>query len=240
MDKYKIFISVLLLSLSTQARTIAKNDGKQVYALELYTSESCSSCPPADRHLSKMVHHPDLWKKYVPMAFHVDYWNHLSWKDRFSSKKMTQRQSLISQSWGTQRIYTPGFVLNGKEVPAWNSTPLPTYQAQSSIEITVIEEPSKVLKARVQGLDPKKVYQVHLAVLGFGIETKVTSGENKGENLVHDFVVMNWTEGKIDPGSKASSSLELKPASGPYKQAVVAWVEELNKPVPLQITGGFL
>lgn len=240
MGKYKIFGFVLLMSFVAQARTIAKNDGKQVYALELYTSESCSSCPPADRHLSKMVQHPELWKRYVPLAFHVDYWNHLSWKDRFSSQKMTQRQSLISQTWGTQRIYTPGFVLNGKEVQAWNSTPLPSYQAQSPIEISVIEEPSKVLKASVQGLDPKKVYQVHLAVLGFGIQTKVTSGENKGENLVHDFVVMNWVEGKIDPSSKTATVIELKPAPGSYKQAVVAWVEELNKPVPLQITGGFL
>src|SRR6476661_2706945 len=60
--------------------------------IELFTSEGCSSCPPAEKWLSAFKSNPDLWKKIVPVAFHVDYWNHLGWRDRVSTPEVTQRQ----------------------------------------------------------------------------------------------------------------------------------------------------
>src|SRR5213592_2697372 len=97
----------------------------QTSLIELFTSEGCSSCPPAEKWMSALKTNPDLWKKVVPIAFHVDYWDHLGWRDRFSKPQFTERQRRYAAAWGGDSIYTPGFVLNGREWrgciggPAW-------------------------------------------------------------------------------------------------------------------------
>jgi Protein of unknown function (DUF1223) len=88
---------------------------RQVSLLELYTSEGCSSCPPAEAWLSKLKNSQGLWDEFVPVAFHVDYWDNLGWKDRFSDEQYTERQKSYAQLWSASDIYTPEFVLNGKE-----------------------------------------------------------------------------------------------------------------------------
>jgi hypothetical protein len=75
-----------------------------VVLLELFTSEGCSSCPPADAWVSKLKTSPDLWKSVVPVVFHVDYWNGLGWPDRFSSRANTERQQHYSAAWHTDSV----------------------------------------------------------------------------------------------------------------------------------------
>ena len=87
--------------------------------VELFTSEGCSSCPPADAWISQLKESPDLWKKIVPVAFHVDYWNNLGWRDRFAKPEFTARQRRYVAAWGGDSVYTPGFVVNGKEWRDW-------------------------------------------------------------------------------------------------------------------------
>jgi hypothetical protein len=92
----------------------------QTSLLELYTSEGCSSCPPAESWLSRLKESPGLWKEFVPVAFHVDYWDYLGWRDPWSSKTFTDRQHAYAHAWRSDSVYTPGFVLNGKEWRAWS------------------------------------------------------------------------------------------------------------------------
>lgn len=92
---------------------------RQTSLLELYTSEGCSSCPPAEKWLSGMKSESGLWTDFVPVAFHVDYWNSLGWRDRWSSEKFSDRQRVYAQAWGSENIYTPELVLNGKEWSNW-------------------------------------------------------------------------------------------------------------------------
>src|SRR6266481_6608539 len=88
---------------------------KRVALVELFTSEGCTSCPPAERTFSKLATHPSLWKTFVPVAFHVNYWDNLGWKDRLASVEFTQRQHTYASGWRSDTVYTPEFVLNGRE-----------------------------------------------------------------------------------------------------------------------------
>src|SRR6187401_409142 len=87
--------------------------------LELYTSEGCSSCPPAEAWLSSLAASDQLWKDVVPVAFHVDYWDYLGWVDVFAKPEYSERQRDYSVAWKADRVYTPGFVLNGREWRGW-------------------------------------------------------------------------------------------------------------------------
>src|SRR5256885_16987773 len=101
---------------------IFQSSGKQTALIELYTSEGCSSCPPAETWLSRLQESPGLWKDFVPLAFHVDYWDYLGWRDPWASESFSDRQRAYAKQWQSESIYTPGFVLNGKEWRDW-STP---------------------------------------------------------------------------------------------------------------------
>ncbi|HVY71138.1 MAG TPA: DUF1223 domain-containing protein, partial [Verrucomicrobiae bacterium] len=92
---------------------------QRVSLLELFTSEGCSSCPPAEEWLSRQKASQDLWKTFVPVAFHVDYWDYLGWRDPWASHAHTTRQQAYANAWRAESIYTPGFVLNGKERKGW-------------------------------------------------------------------------------------------------------------------------
>ena len=94
---------------------------KRTALLELYTSEGCSSCPPAEAWLSRIRDSPGLWKEFVPVAFHVDYWDRLGWADRWATIEHSERQRAYAKSWRKDSVYTPGFVLNGSEWRDWPS-----------------------------------------------------------------------------------------------------------------------
>ena len=113
---YNLNATALELSSGTQQTTL----------LELYTSEGCSSCPPADRWLSRFKNDAGLWQQIVPVAFHVDYWNQLGWPDRFSNAAYTARQHNYKRHNYLNVVYTPGFVRNGREWRGWfEQQPLP-------------------------------------------------------------------------------------------------------------------
>src|SRR5213083_577539 len=97
-----------------------QSSGKQTALIELYTSEGCSSCPPAETWLSRLKESPGLWKDFVPVAFHVDYWDYLGWRDPWAAKEFSDRQRAYARSWRGGAVYTPGFVLNGKEWRDWS------------------------------------------------------------------------------------------------------------------------
>ena len=103
---------------ASEPKTFESGD-TQSSLIELFTSEGCSSCPPAEKWLSALKSSSDLWKKAVPVAFHVDYWDHLGWRDRFAKPEFTSRQHRYAAAWGGDSVYTPSFVVNGKEWRDW-------------------------------------------------------------------------------------------------------------------------
>lgn len=166
--------------------------------LELYTSEGCSSCPPADRWLSRLrPAYSD--QQVVPLAFHVDYWNQLGWPDRYSHRRYTQRQQQASGRNRAEFIYTPQFLLDGKDVrPARSGDGLTPYLAP------INKEPSRANIVAQASLGPSREIEVrgtaalahgsgtaetYIAIYENGIISKVAAGENGGKTLQHDFVV---------------------------------------------------
>jgi hypothetical protein len=131
---------------------IASSGSSHVELLELYSSEGCSSCPPADKWVSDLIGQPDLWRHFVPVVFHVDYWNNGSWKDGLSSSAMTQRQNDIANLWREPSVYTPGVVLDGKEWRNWHavqSPPLSTGNPQK-IQLEIFKETDGSLTVKVE------------------------------------------------------------------------------------------
>ncbi len=103
------FAVLVSLNASPQAAELSFTSGPgNVHLLELFTSEGCSSCPPAEAWLSKLKDDPRLWRDFVPLAFHVDYWDGLGWRDPFASKVWTARQYQYSARWKSSTVYTPG------------------------------------------------------------------------------------------------------------------------------------
>src|SRR4051812_18023944 len=96
----------MIAALSARADEVTfESKPTRTHLLELYTSEGCSSCPPAEAWLSALKNDPRLWHDFVPVAFHVDYWDHLGWTDPFAAKRWTERQTDYSLLWKTESIY---------------------------------------------------------------------------------------------------------------------------------------
>ena len=112
MFEYKSVFFTLLISFSSllYAEVMISSPETRVNVLELYTSEGCSSCPPADKYISELKSHPGLWTSLIPVAFHVDYWNYIGWEDRFSSPEYSARQRRYARSKNLKTVYTPGCI----------------------------------------------------------------------------------------------------------------------------------
>ena len=208
----------------------------RVTLVELYTSEGCSSCPPAERWLGELRDAPGLWREFVPVALHVDYWNRLGWPDRFASRAFTDRQYAYAAAWASNQVYTPCFVRDGAEWRARNrrivvEDSAPVGRLSASYDGTA-------LRADFSPVQPRagESFQIHAAVLGCGIVSKVTSGENRGETLRHEFVALELVQGL--PGH--AITLARKEVGGVARYALAVWVTRSGDPAVLQAVGGWL
>jgi hypothetical protein len=216
----------------------------QTSLLELYTSEGCSSCPPAEKWFSSFKKSSALWKDFIPVAFHVDYWDYLGWRDPWSSKTFTDRQHAYARAWRSESVYTPGFALNGKEWRAWSrSGSIPTSTANpGTLKVTSLD-----LKNWTVTFTPitasGETYEAHAALLASGLTSDVKAGENKGQRLEHDFIVTRLNSLLLSSdGNKAQGSFELiLPKEELAKSSALAvWVTRSRSLEPLQATGGWL
>ena len=215
---------------------------RQVPLLELYTSEGCSSCPPADQWLSGLVNEPRLWSAVVPVAFHVDYWNYLGWQDRFSSSDNSERQRSHAQHGNIRTVYTPGFILNGQEWRAWFQRPQWGSAATPDVgALTVIINGNHATAEFQPKQKTAQTLQLNCTWLGFNLTTPVQNGENKGRELRHDFVSYHWQQFPARPQDGAYRwTFELPPKDQlPEKKALVFWVSDSANPKPIQATGGW-
>ena len=114
-----------MLGFAQAADVTVQSGPARSYLLELFTSEGCSSCPPAENWFSTLRQSPRLWKDLVPVAFHITYWDDLGWTDSLATPAFTNRQRSYAASWGSTSVYTPAFVLNGNEWRARDLDSLP-------------------------------------------------------------------------------------------------------------------
>jgi hypothetical protein len=163
--------------------------------LELYTSEGCSSCPPADQWVSGLKK-PVQDGSLVVQAFHVGYWDYIGWVDRFATPAHTQRQRQIGDVNKLRSIYTPQLVLNGGDWRDWwdsrGKLPQPAAAAQANIELRSTSGPNS-FEAQITPLQAGASWAAYWSVTENGHTSRVTAGENKGEQLKHDFVVRQYT-----------------------------------------------
>ncbi len=155
--------------------------------VELYTSEGCSSCPPADRWLSSLKGRADV----LALAFHVDYWDRLGWPDRFASPAYTQRQYAVARRLGAAQVYTPQVLVDGADWRRWPALPAAPKGAAGAAPRLSLWRDGEVLRLRVDAAaaGTGARWAGYWAVLEDQHDSRVSAGENRGEHLRHDHVV---------------------------------------------------
>ena len=238
--KSRTILAVLLLALSFSAggkeTTRFSSGPEQVTLLELYTSQGCSSCPPAERWLNRYVDSEALWTHVVPVAFHVDYWDSLGWKDRYAAVEYGERQRAYVRSGRAGSVYTPGMFVNGREWRGWMFALTPRESARSpgKLDVTLAQD---TLQASFPANG--RALELHVVLLGFDLETHVLRGENRNRILPQSFVALSHA---VHPSADGHWQVPLPrvQAVDGKRQAVAVWVSEARRPAPLQATGGWL
>ncbi|HQV30595.1 MAG TPA: DUF1223 domain-containing protein [Calditrichia bacterium] len=232
------FLISLSLSLSLAAQeqdSLTFSSGtRKVQLLELFSSQGCSSCPPAERWINRLKNDPALWKEVVPVVFHVDYWDRLGWKDPFADPAFTRRQYRYNEEGRTGRVYTPGFVVDGREWRGWFSGEKRPARRESAPELQGSWN-GEILRARFDRPASGKL-TLNVAILGLDLETEVTRGENRNRTLQQHFVVLRFLQSE-----SATGRWDIKPdwTNLPKKAdlAMALWVTEYGDLTPLQATG---
>jgi hypothetical protein len=226
----------------------------QVALIELYTSEGCSSCPPAEKWLGELTRAPGLWQRFVPVAFHVNYWDRLGWRDKLATKAFTQRAYAYAEAWRAPNVYTPCFVRNGAE---WRPRDSGLEDRKTSVagELTMTGQADGTWRAEFEpsaagaakGNHAGGAFEVSVALLGGGIVSAVKAGENSGRELRHEFVALDLASAPMVRGSDGKFSAAVSLAIAPNRglpaiprRAIAAWITRRGELTPLQATGGWL
>jgi hypothetical protein len=238
-----LFMCVLLLLAPGPAAAAdwrVASGSSQTTLVELFTSEGCNSCPPAEEYLNHLAQSPDLWTRYLPVAFHVDYWNYLGWRDRFSSADHSERQRRYQQAQRVGVVYTPAFIVNGREWRPDHDRRLPE-SGDARVGRLAITIHGKQLDARFEPVgNISSPLEMHLALLGMGLVTDIRAGENAGRHANHDFVVLkHWQLQSSTLHWQSTWPPEID-RSNARQLALVAWVSRPGDPAPLQATGGYV
>lgn len=249
---------LLMFSLSYQANAdssdeptadtafTAQSGEERVQVIELFSSEGCHSCPPADKWLSQYNTHPKLWEQYVPLVFHVDYWDFIGWKDRFAKQRFSRRQYQYERKGQTKQVYTPQFVVNGHEWNGWFF-----HRSEEGVTLPEMADKPGNLSLRIEGSEVSAsftnkgekdhTYLLHVALLASDISSHVTRGENKSKTLEHDFVVLNHKSYRamnksLDYQGRLPKIPSISEEAG--RLAWAAWIEKNG--IPIQATGGWI
>jgi hypothetical protein len=177
--------------------------------LELYTSEGCSSCPPADHFVSSLRAAGWTSDQVLPLSLHVDYWNYIGWKDPYSNSVFTERQRALSALAHSRTVYTPELFVGAREVRAWPSGAADAIRhtnalpARAQIAIEQGAAGPDALAVEVQARGPAGAL-LQVALVQNGLVSQVRRGENAGRTLRHDFVARRWFEASRLSGAGVS------------------------------------
>jgi len=233
------FASLAIVSVC-HADFAIESPARSVPLIELFTSEGCSSCPPAEAWLSDLRASDGLWSRFVPIAFHVTYWDSLGWRDRFAQSAFDSLQTAVARRAGTS-VYTPGVFVAGREWRSWRRDRNAFEQLPSAIV--------GPLKAKVRDTSVDVAFvssvrieapTINLALLTSDQSTEVLHGENAGKTLHHDFVVRALKVTRLQ-GVNATwqTTITLPAADLASSRAVALWVADADG-LPVQAAGGWL
>ncbi len=224
---------------ATDHKVTIESPDTKVALIELFTSEGCSSCPRAEAWLRTLRDESGLWNEFVPVAFHVDYWNHLGWWDRFASAEFTRRQRDYAAGWNSETIYTPGFVLNGEEWPGARGLPSPSREKPGKLRVSV-ENGARLEISFFSGVKRNEPLVVEVVPLAHGISTNVQRGESAGRKLQHDFVALALVTASLDLSGDGvcRARLSLPATTAAPISSIAAWVRSANGAIPIQAAGG--
>ena len=216
--------------------------------VELYTSEGCDSCPPADMWLASLFGRGFRPQQVVPLALHVDYWDYIGWKDPFAKGEFTARQQRLAQLKRPVFVYTPQVLVQGRDFRRWGGAEfgaevarINAAAARAKISLSIDAVGAGAIQAGLsaQLLDPAELKDaaVYLAAYENKLATDVKAGENRGRRLEHDFVVREWV-GPIGFGGSATleqkRALPLLPGAKLKHLGVAAFVQNRSTGEVLQ------
>lgn len=244
-----LFLSLLLMPLTpsargqqTEAKPTQPSKSDAPVLVELFTSEGCSSCPPADILIQRLdTYQPIPGAHLIVLSEHVTYWDHDGWKDPNSAQIFTDRQGSYETALGEKESFTPQIIVDGTQQVSLTDTKhmeevlnkakdVPKIPVRIG-EVTVDPANPTVLRAHVEtdASDEKHNADIYLAVALGHVESQVLRGENKDQHLVHVAVVQQLTKlGKLSKGKAFAQDVQLKLKAGedPKNLRLVAFVQE--------------
>jgi hypothetical protein len=243
--------ATMLAALSTalspaQAAQCRASSGPHTTALvELYTSEGCDSCPPADRWLQGLAGRGLAPDRVVPLSLHVNYWDYIGWKDPYAQQRFADRQRKLAQVMKARIVYTPQVLLQGQDFRAWGGRAFDEAVARinarppkAAISLALVGGRADTLdvEARAELLQPDEDAALFLATYENRLVSSVAAGENRGRTLSHDYVVFEWLGPIPFHGGKAADrrSLPLLPKAVPANSGVAAFVQNRRTAEVLQ------
>ena len=173
---------------------VAQAQAEPVVVVELYTSQGCSSCPPADEFVAMLAANPQI----LPLALHVDYWDYIGWADKFAKPKFTDRQRAYAKAVGSRTIYTPQLIIGGADriegfAPEETADRLRTHmEAVTTVRLTVTRQGERlVIRAEA---DPPLTEPVRVQLVRYKPEETVLieRGENAGKTVTYTNIVTSW------------------------------------------------
>lgn len=225
------------------------HSGQKTAALvELYTSEGCSSCPPADRQLGQLREALGPDANVVPLALHVGYWDYIGWKDPYAQGAFADRQTWLVHANGQKTLYTPQFFIGGAELRARHSTlrdevrRVNATDAAATIRVraALAAHDRLALDARASASAAAAPLALYVALVESGLVSKVTRGENAGVTLEHDHVVREWI-GPVrlaSDGARVHRDIALSSAWDRGRLELAAFVQNEQTGRVLQAVGG--
>ena len=253
-DMHKTLLCAVVLGAGLQAVPLgaaectARSGPRTTALVELYTSEGCDSCPPADRWLSSLASRGYGPDRVVPIALHVDYWDYIGWKDPYAKALFTARQRKLAQVTRAKIVYTPQVLLQGEDFRGWHSDTFKealarvnARPARARIELGLARAAggSFPVEARAEVLEPSQRADagLYLAAYENKLVSAVGAGENRGKTLTHDYVALEWVGPlAFGPDGRLSvqKALPLLPKAVAANSGVVAFVQNRSTAEVLQ------
>ncbi len=243
-----VLLGCVFVNQAHAAKCVAESGARTAALVELYTSEGCSSCPPADRWLSGLGSKGYAPDRLVPLSLHVDYWDYIGWKDPYARREFSLRQRKLSQLQRMALVYTPQVLLQGRDFRAWGGkafdeavTKINAQPARARLALEILSFRAGVMEvtasAELLSGDPADDPAIYLAAYQSRIEHRVTAGENRGKLLSHDYVVLEWqgpfafASGKVTVERRG---LPLLPGAQPVNSGAVAFAQNRRSGEVLQ------
>jgi hypothetical protein len=219
----RVFLAASLMAGAASSAAMARDDAPPV-VVELFTSQGCSSCPPADHFLGELAQRSDV----LALAFHVDYWNYIGWTDPFASKLATQRQRDYARQLALRYVYTPQMVINGaaEGVGAEPDTIMPLIKAAAAdpaprAVATLSRTGDGRLAVHIDAGSTSEPASVWLVGFDRVDRTSVLRGENEGRTLTDYHVVRSFREIGTWTGAAVDLDIAANAASGDGSVAVL-------------------